>query len=133
MNEAKMIQALARVEDEATLFAKGEKGAVGFEMGSWFGNKQWQWVAEGDDRNTGDNNVCGTTACLAGHAVLMEGHDLKKVGTDIEGLALDILGISGWSPFYEHDLDGVYRVVAEHMGVDEEVLREKVAAERKFA
>lgn len=135
-----MIKVLARVEDEAAQYARGVVGSVGFNMGAWMSLSTEQYVAYGDPRST---NVCGTTACLAGHAVLMEGYkaerrsyaiSLTDDGHSIEKLACEILGLEpGATPFYCDDLDEVYNWVACDMGIDETVLREKVQAERVFA
>lgn len=126
MNETKMIEVLARIEDEKEAFSKQEPGAIGFNMDHWF--------------SVGD---CGTTACLAGHAALMEGYlpctsdtcnlpggeaqIVDEVGAEILGLNDD----EAEFVFYLNDIDGVYRWVARKMGVDTQVLTDKVQAARK--
>lgn len=145
MNEEKMIKVLARVEDEATRFARHEEGAVGFNMASWWDptSTARQNVTDDDPRS----EVCGTTACLAGHAVLMEGYRIglsarwrRTKGLlapeEVERVAARILGIGNMSadqsPFYLNDLDWVYEWVADKMGITTEVLREKVRAEQVY-
>lgn len=122
MNETRMIEVLARVEDERERFARGEEGAVGFDMSSWF-------ARNGRDPGL---NVCGTTACLAGHAVMASGQSCFGMG----GAAIQYAGAAylglGTSPyvFFLDSLRQVYEYVAQKMGVDEQVLRDKVQGER---
>lgn len=135
MNEEKMIEVLAQVEDEREAFAARKPGAVGFNMGSWHGAS----ITYVDGAP-----YCGTTACLAGHAAIADGWELKtstlcshsKTGKmqDIEDVGREALGLStnaACSLFYLDSLDEVYEWVAEYMGVDETVLRDKVTAARR--
>lgn len=131
-----MIEVLARVEDEREAYARFTPNSVGFNMGSWFREETvWMPNARGA--------FCGTTACLAGHAVLMEGYEVggsetcrdPKTGErfSVETMGAEILGLSeeaAMNVFYLEDLDSVYHWVAEYFGVDEAVLRDKVQAQR---
>jgi len=129
MNESKMIEVLAHVEDERARFAQREPGAVGFNMAHWFDNS-----GRMPDEAS---NICGTTACLAGHAYLMSNAPvpirqatedrIASVGARVLELDDDEEGYL----FYLDSLDDVYRYVAEDMGVDVQVLRDKVQGERK--
>jgi hypothetical protein len=141
-----MIKTLARVEDEAHLFSKGVPGSIGFNMGTWISTDDYQFV--GEDYPLLD--ICGTTCCFAGHAVMEAGYTLdfsttfvENTGKRIEALAREVLGLDPdedgndcgpvQTPFYLEDLDQVYEWIADRMGIDEQVLREKVRAERKYA
>lgn len=117
-----MIEVLAQIEDEVAHVGRHE---VGFNMESW-------WIRTG----------CGTTACLAGHAVLSEDlyphslmhvRDRNGIERSIEELGREILGLTfdeAIDMFYLGSLDAVYDRTAELMGVDEVVLRDKVQAAR---
>jgi len=142
MNEDKMIEVLARVEDEKVRFERKEKGALGFNMDVWN-----SLVGESEG-----SNICGTTACLAGHAAVSDGYHLrnstdcaKQDGTypkwkwtdhkSIEQAGREVLGLTvdqADDLFYLGNLDDVYLTVAGWMGVDEIVLRDKVQGSRKM-
>jgi len=133
MHEHKMIEVLARVENERARFAQFEgRDGVGFDMNSWYS-------AAGVD-----GNWCGTTACLAGHALAAEGY-MMEPGTDVcvrpdgrtrydvEDEAADLLGLDESEAaylFYVGTLSEVYQTIAAWMGLDTQVLRDKVQAAR---
>jgi hypothetical protein len=140
MNEDKMIEVLAQVEDEKERFAYRVPGALGFNMDVWASK-----VSESEGAA-----FCGTTACLAGHAVVADGYVLlnsTECGKPVPGeprqwwsteyiedagrLALGLTQSEADELFYVGTLDDVYETVAEWMGVAEVVLRDKVQASRK--
>ena len=135
MNIDNTIEVLARVEDEKDAFAYGVPGAVGFNMSSWYARNG---SCEGTD-------ICGTVACLAGHAAMMQGYqgvagmDMfrhPETGNyeDVEVIACDVLGLdpgAGNALFYLDNLNDVYAWIARALGVDEQVLRDKVQAARQ--
>jgi hypothetical protein len=144
MNEDRVIEVLAQIEWNIKAFQAKAPGAVGFNMAFWFSERQYQ------DSVRDETNVCGTVACLAGHAIvheglytLMGGSDYayrsvkddqgrtREEGVDVQAHAAEYLGISlmqSETLFYYDNLDQVYRWFANEMGVDEQVLRDKVAA-----
>jgi hypothetical protein len=124
MNEEKMIDVLADMEH-------GRPG-VRHVQSMWF-------VREGVAED------CGTTACLAGWTVLQAGyvpvwsngflaHKVTMPGTlvthNVGELAAEILNLNDHELdglfFQARDLDDIYRRTARYMGVDEQVLRDKV-------
>lgn len=122
-----MIEVLARIENEREMFAQKVPGAIGFNMGDWFN-------MDGADEEL---EVCGTVGCLAGHAVVLAGDDIMHMsGDQIANAGAKFLELDGpedeneWSVFYLADLPDVYRWVARRMGIDEQVLRDKVQGER---
>src|SRR6188474_3364129 len=121
-----MIGVLAQVEDEKERFEKRLDGALGFNMGTWYSTT-------GEQEQT---NVCGTTACLAGHAAVYDGFMFLgstycaqpvqgKPGTwensmDIESAGAEVLELTQEEAdtlFYAEDLGAVYEYVADAMGV----------------
>jgi hypothetical protein len=96
---------------------------------------------------------CGTSYCFAGHACVLTGHEFRffegipygderetssilRNGRDVVSLAVELLGLPAFKPlpdielFHEENtLDDLYRISADILGLDEQVLREKVAAE----
>lgn len=118
MNDDKIIEVLRNIESE--------KNPVGFNM-NW-----WAHAGEGV-------NVCHTTACLAGHALINEGYtvDFKNeqfftqtgIAVDAQEEGAKILGITDWEGetlFYLDNIDEVYAWFAHRMGIEEQVLRDKV-------
>lgn len=124
MNEEKMIEVLARIENQ--------EGGVGHDQSHWF-------------RQT----PCGTTACLAGHTALMEGYvvdwsygyyssvsgavsppdkpDLKYTTSKVAAQVLELNPQESHLLFHTaQSLDDIYKFAARSMGVDEQVLRDKV-------
>lgn len=139
MKDDKIIEVLARVEDERKRFERREPDALGFNMDVWH---------SGESESEG-SNVCGTTACFAGHAAVANGYWLltstdcaKPKGEEswkdrisIEEAGRRALGLTTEQAddlFYVGSLDGVYETLAGWMGVDETVLRDKVQASRKM-
>lgn len=131
MNESKMIEVLARIEDESERFARREEGAVGFNMSDWYNEEYY------DQKS----NICGTTACLAGHAYIAAGYtaaltDDRYREESISDIGQQVLGLSCEDAdhvFCLADLEEVYDWVADQMGVELEVLKDKVQGERKYA
>lgn len=83
---------------------------------------------------------CGTAHCFAGWACQLNGKSIDHYGFvglgDSRTLADDAadksLNIDGWEAgLYcgDNSLDDLYRISADILGIDEQVLREKVAAE----
>lgn len=127
-NDALFIDVLAQIEREPS---------------TWF---QRQWAMTSD---------CGTSYCLAGHAVVLSGHQiaweqaiqpLKKygltnpkicgrvVGSDepLATIACQLLGLEPVEAvrlFHtDNALEDLYRISADLMSCSEDALREKVAA-----
>jgi hypothetical protein len=134
MNDDRIIEVLTRIEEEKDLFAMGAEGALGFNMQTWYS-------VESNSEDASET-LCGTVACLAGHTVNMAGYSLVNGSDmcmdpnggyhDMEAVAAVHLGIEpeNGNPFYLQDLDAVYEWAAHQMGVDEQVLRDKVEAGR---
>jgi len=130
MNEQKMIEVLSQIEWEiGGVRTNPDRPAVGFDMQNWL-------IVPLSDR---PENVCGTTACLAGHAMLADGWSIDfrkglffkghKTTGDAEYDGAQILGLDHEDAaglFYLDDLDQVYAWVARRMGIAESVLRDKV-------
>lgn len=129
MNEEKVIEVFRQIERERV-----KPGGVGFNMENWL---------SGEARVTVEDqpiNVCKTTACFAGHALINEGYSidvreslfyspLDGDQVDPELMGAKILGITedqASDVFYLETLDDVYCWFASRMGVTEEVLRDKV-------
>lgn len=129
MNEEKVIEVFRQIERERVT-----PGGVGFDMENWLSGKT-RVV-----KDTEVVNVCQTTACFAGHALINEGYAMNVRagefyhphgwdGVDVEDTGAMILGISeadAAEVFYLDTLDDVYCWFAARMGVTEEVLRDKV-------
>lgn len=129
MNDDKVIEVFAAIEHNKV-------PDLGFDMDDWFNPEP------GDDSNIG---ACGSVACFAGWTGIMAGlkpnydRNQSEYFTDpvtgaylsIELFAARALGLTedeaGWV-FYLEDLDEVYAWFAYKMGVDVQVLRDKVAA-----
>lgn len=134
MNEDKVIEVFAQIENEREAVAAGAKNAVGFDMATWYSNAV----------TAANLTVCRTVACFAGHTLLMNGFEavngsdyMRHIQSgnyeDIQDMACKILGLSdaeGSRVFYLNDLDEVYGWFATQMGVDVMVLRDKVTASR---
>ena len=127
MNEDKVVAVLVRIEQEKAAFVAGSDKAVGFNMGTWFS----------DNATSEGTEWCGTVACFAGHAAIMEGYEpinnsdcVRNIATndvlDVEDVAKDVLDLDTGSVFYLDSLDEVYIWFADRMGIDEVVLRDKV-------
>src|SRR5262245_31856803 len=134
MREDRVINVLARIEDERVEFENGNPDALGFNMSTWYSVNEY---AEGDDDGYGP---CGTVACLAGHAcyaagLLVPGQiDFRGIAFAYEGAKY--LGLTDEQANHLFNLSrllSVYREIAHYMGVDEQVLRDKVAGERGLA
>lgn len=122
MNEERTIEILTNIEYEQARLRGGDNDAVGFDMNVWY------------------SAACGTVACLAGHAAMSVGYiplagmDMFRDGRtgdyrDVEEIGCEVLGLTaaeGSSLFYLPDLDAVYEWVANRLGLDEQVLRDKV-------
>lgn len=129
MNEEKIIEVLANIECElGGVSTNPDRQPVGFNMHNWLVVPSQM------------TNVCGTTACFAGHAMLADGWSIDfKQGffykdgyfntTDAEDEGAKILGLEPEEAarlFYLEDIDEVYSWIAGHMGIEESVLRDKV-------
>lgn len=143
MHEERIIDVLAQIEYESKAIGQGDADRLGFDMGMWFSDRE-------DRIDTITGNTCGTVACLAGHALVHEGIYTMMRGSDfarrvitlpdgsqvretvdIQEHAAEYLGISMEASeilFYLDTIDDVYAWCALHMGIDEQVLRDKVAA-----
>lgn len=129
MNEEFVIDVLADIEESD----ENPKAPYHLDMSTWF--SMTYGISNGLDS-------CGTTACFAGFATLRAGytpiqHGDHVIGTDGQTWDVEWLGghLCGFdldeaeSVFYADDLDEVYELIADFMGVAEPVLRDKVAAE----
>lgn len=115
MNDDKIIHVLAAIEREQ---ADPHPSELGFDMDTWY-----------------TQTDCGTTACFAGWSAILEGYRLDNAGLAhkegespkfVSWIADDVLELNGDHPFYLPTLDAVYEWAADRMGVDEQVLRDKV-------
>jgi hypothetical protein len=120
MNIDKVIEVLAHIEHDPDM---------GFNMTVWYAEEH-------------RGGLCRTTACFAGHAALANGWEpttfsdmcrnsqsgevssYTEAGADILGLDFD----EALQVFHLGDLQEVYEWIADHEGIDEQVLRDKVDA-----
>ena len=111
-----------------------------------------------DQRMWATQRPCGTSYCFAGYACVLSGHEFRfeieggygtvmpngsitsaaiRGGRDVVALAAELLGIPVQGLTYDDEglfvagntLDDLYRISADILGIDETVLRDKVAAE----
>ncbi len=95
MNIENMKKLLARLEDDKT--------AVGFSMAYWFTHNGESVSSFFEVKHIAETHVCGTVACLAGHAVLLAAEeDFKPTSNTLEDIAqrwLDLSNKEAWHLF----------------------------------
>ena len=83
-----------------------------------------------------DPTDCGTAFCFAGWAVHLSGRSRAEWAEHVN-LDSEVLGLRPTEAsrlfFCHNNLNDLYRVSAAFMGIDEQVLRDKVAAELQAA
>ena len=129
-NKNNMEKLLSHLED----VKNGTDGPVNFQYNTWFDNeKEYMEVDEVADmiysglfEEDKEVNLCGTTACVAGHALIcLTPYNLTNIRTscDVEDIAEEVLGLDSASSFF------LFMSNSEDANIDDAIARIKFLLE----
>ena len=80
---------------------QSERNPIGFDMGTWFKHNVYEYHSRDKIMDIVQSHVCGTVACIAGHAAVLAWEENPTLGGRVEDVAADWLGLD---PTQEHAL-----------------------------